>query len=235
MSGSIRVSTVSALEDVPGLVHGFERRHGPAGWETREDGRRRVGDALATHGRLFFLRQVHGTTVRAAPWAGTPDGDAAVTADAGLLVGVETADCLPILLVDRRRRRAAAVHAGWRGSAAGIARLAVEGLVAAGSDAADIVAALGPGIGACCYEVGDDVREAFGQAGEAFFKPGPRERPHLDVRAANVQQLLDAGIAPGQIHHLADCTFCRPDLYHSFRREGRGAGRMVNYVGWEGS
>ena len=96
----------------------------------------------------------------------------------------------------------------------------------------DVVAALGPAIGACCYEVGDEVREAFGPQGAAFFRPGPNGRPHLDIRAANVKQLLDAGVSPGRIHHVADCTFCRADVYHSFRREGRGAGRMVNFVGF---
>jgi len=236
MSGSIRATTVPALEEVDGLVHGFEQRLGPAGWETHEQGRRRVATALAGRGRLLFLKQVHGAVARVAPWDGTPEGDAGLTAEAGLLVAIETADCLPILLVDPRRRAAAAVHAGWRGTVAGVTRRTVDKLVAAvGSDTADIVAALGPGIGACCYEVGNEVRDAFGPRGEPFFRPGGRGRPHLDVRAANVEQLLDAGIALDRIHHVVDCTFCRADIYHSFRREGKGAGRMVNYVGWEGS
>lgn len=233
MNETLRTATVAALHAVPGLVHGFERRLGPAGWETRDAGRRRVTAALAARGRLFLLKQVHGTTVHTAPWDGSPDGDAGVATAPGLLVGVETADCLPVLLVDPARRVAAAVHAGWRGTAAGILGRTVAALVGEGSRVGDLVAALGPGIGACCYEVGDELREAFGDGGAAFFRPGHGPRPHLDVRGANAAQLLAAGVGPGRIHHVDDCTFCRADLYHSFRREGKGAGRMISYVGWE--
>lgn len=231
MSAALRVTRIPALEAVAGLVHGFERRPVSAP-ESRDEGRRRVAGALAGRGRLFVLRQVHGTEVREAPWEGTPEGDVGLAADAGLLVGVETADCLPILLVSPSRRLAAAIHAGWRGTAAGVARRGIEALVAAGSDPGEVVAALGPAIGACCYEVGDEVREAFGSQGAAFFRPGPNGRPHLDIRAANVRHLLEAGVSPGRIHHVADCTFCRADVYHSFRREGKGAGRMISFVGF---
>jgi YfiH family protein len=183
-------------------------------------------------GRLLLLRQVHGCAVHAAPWEGHPEGDAATADRAGLLLGIETADCLPVLLVDPRRHVVAAAHAGWRGTAAGVAARAVEALTAQGSRPQDLLAALGPGIGPCCYEVGEDVREAFGPAGAGFFRPGPRGRPHLDVRAANRALLLAAGLEAGALHDVADCTFCRPDLYHSYRREGRGAGRMISFVGW---
>jgi purine-nucleoside/S-methyl-5'-thioadenosine phosphorylase / adenosine deaminase len=234
VSATLRTVSIPALAALPGLVHGFEQRLGPAGWESREDGRRRVAQALAESGRLHLLRQVHGTTVHAAPWNGTPDGDAGVTGAPGELVGVETADCLPILLVDPESGRAAAVHAGWRGTASGVTRAAVAALLAAGTRSRSLVAALGPGIGACCYEVGNDVREAFGRGGERFFRDGSRGRPHLDVRAANVSQLLESGVAEDGIHHVAECTFCHADLYYSFRRDGRGAGRMINFVGWNG-
>jgi hypothetical protein len=232
VSASLSVTTVPALEAVAGLVHGFERRPVSAASESRDEGRRRVAEALADRGRLLMLRQVHGTRVLEAPWEGAPEGDAGLAAEAGLFVGVETADCLPILLVSPSRRLAAAVHAGWRGTAAGVARHGIEALVAAGSDPGDVVAALGPAIGACCYEVGDEVREAFGPHGAAFFRPGPNGRPHLDLRAANVKHLLEAGVSPGSIHHVADCTFCRADVYHSFRREGKDAGRMISFVGF---
>jgi YfiH family protein len=229
---SLRAVTAAALESVPGLVHGFEQRLGPAGWETREGARRRVAEALAGAGRLFLLKQVHGAAVHAAPWDGSPEGDAGTADRPGLIVGIETADCLPILLVDPRRRAVAAVHAGWRGTAAGVVRAAVAALASAGSDPGELIAALGPGIGPCCYEVGDELRAAFGPGGDGFFRPGPRGRPHLDVRAASERQLSDAGLTADRIHHVGDCTFCRPDLYHSYRREGPGGGRMVSYVGW---
>jgi polyphenol oxidase len=232
VSHTLRVATIAALDAVPGLVHGFEQRLGPAGGETREEGRRRVSSTLADSGRLFLLHQVHGTVLHVAPWEGHPDGDGGIAAAPGLLVGIETADCLPVLLVDPVRRAGAAVHAGWRGTAAGVVRRGVEALVKGGSRAGDIVAGLGPGIGACCYEVGDELREAFGPEGDAFFRPGPRGRAHLDVRAANAAQLERAGLPASQIHHVSHCTFCDAGRYHSFRRDGAGAGRMINYVGW---
>jgi YfiH family protein len=229
---TLRAVTVPALEAVPGLVHGFEQRLGPAGWEDRDETRRRVALALAGAGRLQLLKQVHGCRVRGAPWEGRPEADAAVADEPGVILGIETADCQPVLLVDPVARRVAAAHAGWRGTVAGVSREAVLALVARGSTPRDIVAALGPSIGACCYEVGPELQDAFGTDGAAFFRPGPRGKPHLDVRAANVRQLEEAGIAPGQIHHVADCTMCRADLYHSYRREGKGAGRMISYVGF---
>ncbi len=170
------------LDAIPDLVHGFGRRAGPAGFETREATAARTADRLAPHGRLLLLQQVHGATVQHAPWTGRPPADAAVAGEPGLLLGIETADCLPVLIVDPQRRAVAAAHAGWRGTVAGVTREAVAALVREGSRASDLLAALGPGIGPCCYEIGDDVREAFGPAGAAFFRKVP-ERPRSPGRA----------------------------------------------------
>ena len=148
------------------------------------------------------------------------------------LLGIETADCLTVLLVDPCRRAVAAVHAGWRGTALAVTRAAVEALAKGGSRAADLLAALGPGIGPCCYQVGDDVKAAFGPAGAAFFKPTPRGRDHLDVRAANRQQLIEAGLDGSRIGGVDECTFGRSDLYHSYRRDGPRSGRMISFVGF---
>jgi YfiH family protein len=232
MMMTLRAATVPALDTVPDLVHGFEQRTGLRGAETREESRRRVASALHDRGRLFLMRQIHGARVVEAPWEGTPEADGSTAARPGLLLGIETADCLPVLLVDPVRRAVSAAHAGWRGTAAGVAGKAALALVAAGSRPADLVAALGPSIGPCCYEVGDEVRDAFGPEAETFFRPGPRGRPHLDVRAANVRQLVAAGLRGDRIHHVPDCTVCRPDLYHSYRRDGPGGGRMISFVGW---
>lgn len=225
------------LAGIPGLVHGFEQRRGPTGEETRDESRRRVAAALADSGRLLLMKQVHGATVRRAPWDGAPEGDAALSTGRGLLLGIETADCLPVLLVDPWRSSVAAAHAGWRGTLAGVVRAVVAALLAAGSRADEILAVLGPSIGSCCYEVGDELRPAFAAAfggdAAAFFRPGPRGRDHFDLRAANVRQLEQAGIQPANIHHVADCTHCRPDLYHSYRRDGPGGGRMLSFVGWQ--
>jgi hypothetical protein len=232
MGRTLRTATHPALDAVPGLVHGFEQRLGPGGWEERDESRRRVAQSLAGAGRLLLLKQVHGCRVQAAPWEGRPEADASVSDEAGVILGIETADCQPILFVDPTRRRVAAAHAGWRGTAAGVARETVAAMVARGSLPGDVVAVLGPAIGPCCYEVGEELRAEFGPEGSDFFRPGPRGKPHLDVRAANVRQLEQAGLAPAHIQQVTDCTMCRADLYHSYRREGKGAGRMINFVGF---
>jgi YfiH family protein len=232
MGETLRAATVPALEAVPGLVHGFEQRLGPPGWETRDGSRRRVAQALAGRGRLHLLHQVHGTAVARAPWEGRPTADAAVAGESGLVLGIETADCLPVLLVDPRRRAVAAAHAGWRGTTKGVARAALDALVAGGSRPGDVLAALGPNIGPCCYEVGPELVPEFGPGGEPFFRPGRGDRLMLDVRAANVAQLRAAGIPEANIHHVADCTRCEADKYHSYRREGRDGGRMISFVGF---
>jgi YfiH family protein len=231
MDRDLRVVTVPAFEAIPGLVHGFERRRGDAFQETRDEGRARVAQALGASGRLHLLRQVHGAAVRTAPWDGTPEADGAVAPTAGDLLGIETADCLPVLVADPVRRTVGAAHAGWRGTVARIAPAAVAAMVAQGSRQADLIAALGPSIGACCYEVGSDVEEAFGPEGARFFRPGPRGRAHVDVRAANRAQLVAAGLRDEAIHDVLDCTYCTPG-YFSYRRDGKGAGRMINFVGW---
>jgi polyphenol oxidase len=223
---------VPALDAIDGLAHGFERRVLRTGRESSEEARERVTNALSSLGRLFLMTQVHGAAVRRAPWGLPPEADAGLAEGPGLLVGVETADCLPVLIVDPRRRAVAAVHAGWRGTAAGVVRAAVRALLAGASRAEDLIAALGPAIGPCCYEVGEEVVGALAHWGQAFFRPGSRGRPHLDLRAANARQLLDQGLVADRIHNVGDCTFCHADHYHSYRRDGRGGGRMVNFVGW---
>lgn len=226
-------ATLPALGRIPGLVHGFGRRPAGTRAESRAETARRAAAAIGSGGRLLLLRQVHGAAVAEAPWDDAPEADAALAAEPGLVLGIQTADCLPVLLVDPVRGLAAAAHAGWRGTAQGVAREAVRALVARGSRPRDLVAGLGPAIGPCCYEVGDELREAFGPGRAAFFRPGPNGRPHLDVRAANVEQLTAAGLEPEAIHQLAECTACQPGLYHSYRRDGLGTGRMISFVGFE--
>ena len=226
---ALRTATVPALSAIPGLVHGFEQRREDGVPETKDEWRARVAVALAGSGRLYLLHQVHGARLVEAPWDGHPQADASVATQPGLILGIETADCLPVLLVDPVRRHVAAAHAGWRSTASDVARIALDALVERGSRREDVIAALGPSNGACCYEVGDELRSRFDAR---FFVPGPRGKAHLDVRAANVAQLEAAGIRPGNLHHVPDCTSCRTDLYHSYRQEGQGGGRMVSFVGF---
>jgi YfiH family protein len=230
----LRAATLPALAAVPGLVHGFEQRRAGALPETRDETRARVAGALAAEGRLLVLKQVHGCALVEAPWDGTPEADASLAEAPGLLLGIETADCLPALLVDTRHRRVAAAHAGWRGAAAGVVPRALRALVSRGARAEDVLVGLGPAIGACCYEVGEELRAAFGDEAAGFFRPGSNGRPHLDLRGAVRAQLERAGVPPNRIHEVAECTRCRGDLYPSYRRDAGAAGRMISFVGFRG-
>jgi YfiH family protein len=171
---------------------------------------------------MASLRQIHSADVLAAPEEGCAgDGDALITTQPGLAVSIRTADCLPILLADPRCGVVAAVHAGWRGTAARIVAAAVTRMCEQHEcDVAAIYAAIGPGIGECCYQVGPEVAREFGREGTV----------HLDLAAANREQLLEAGVLAAHIDTLALCTRCRADLFHSWRRDGPAAGRMVSYI-----
>ena len=216
------------LAPVPALVHGFGRRVPGSRAVAREAAQAMFADA----GHVYFLRQVHGCRVVTPPWEEPPDADASSTDEAGALLAIETADCLPVLIVDPVAHRVAAAHAGWRGTAARVASAAVDALTRAGSSVKDLRVALGPSIGPCCYEVGPDVAEAFGAANGRFFSPGGGDRMLLDVAAANRAQLEEAGVPSSSIDHVDLCTRCRGDLFFSYRRDGANAGRMISVIGF---
>ncbi len=146
------------------------------------------------------------------------------------MVAVRTADCIPVLLADERRRAVAAVHAGWRGTAAGIAGRAADAMREQfGSEAGDLHAAIGPGIGECCYEVGPEVAAVFGR-GEAA-NDIVAERVHIDLAAENRRQLLEAGVTAERIYASNLCTQCLSDDFHSFRRDREASGRLFSFAG----
>jgi polyphenol oxidase len=240
------------LAEVPGVAHAFStaRGDGVAGFDL---GAAKSADPLVLARRVRFLaaagfagrsaavvHQVHGTgMVRARDTASIPDADGVAwfRRDSPERVpAVRTADCVPILLVDRRGRAAAAVHAGWRGTAGRIAAKAVEGLAAQGIAPGDLLAALGPAILSCCYEVGLEVAEALAaslpaaHAGEVSRADG-RGGARADLHAANRLQLVASGVPRGAIREAPWCTCCRADLFHSYRRQGPAAGRMMACVG----
>jgi YfiH family protein len=180
--------------------------------------------------------QVHGARVLTV--AGDPpvlsgaEGDAIVTDRPGVAVGVRTADCLPILLIADGGRAVAAVHAGWRGTVAGVAPAAVHTLAARyGVAPESLTALLGPAIRPCCYEVGEEVTNAvrgrFPDWADQVLSPGPKGREHLDLAGLNRLQLLDAGVA--DVRDTGHCTCCEP-AFDSHRRDGAAAGRMVSWV-----
>lgn len=165
-----------------------------------------------------------------------PQGDALLTGQAGILLSVRIADCMPILLVDPRRRAIAAVHAGWRGALRGVLEKAVEEMRGAfGTDSKEMLAAIGPCIQACCYEVGEEVVAAFNERfpnTTKFFRVKTRAgKAHLDLYAVARQQLQTAGLRPANILAASFCTACRTDLFFSHRKEGNGTGRMMAVIG----
>jgi hypothetical protein len=160
------------------------------------------------------------------------DADALVAAREGIVGGVRTADCVPILLVAPQRRWAAAVHAGWRGTIANIAAEAIREAEAAGVRASGILAALGPSIGPCCYEVSEELGDEFDRAGLPVLRRVGK-RPHLDLREANRVLLERSGVPRANIDDVGPCTRCAHDRYHSFRAEPDSTGRQVSWIGWE--
>lgn len=159
--------------------------------------------------------------------------DGLVTETPGILLSVRTADCVPILLFDPKKRVCAAVHAGWRGTVGGIGENAVREMISHGSDPRDVLAAIGPCIGSCCYRVGEDVYEAFAAKGDfsACFIPDPEPGKYrLDLTAANRLLLLDAGLLPAHIDEARVCTYCHGEYFFSHRRMGAERGTMSAFI-----
>jgi len=234
-------------------------------WDDRasvEENRRRYMRALGASSMMLVpLRQFHSDvihTVNSAPREPLR-GDALITQTPKLLLAVQTADCIPILLADPRNRVVAAIHAGWRGTAKRIAEKTVGRMrMVFGSKPTGIIAALGPGIGRCCYEVGADVVKEFaGQFDHArnWFEgpfdaiasgedpnplpwlsmrppghPAPEARAFLDLHAANRAILESAGLLARNISSSGFCTSCRTDLFFSYRRE-KTTGRLMAAIG----
>lgn len=174
---------------------------------------------------MASLKQIHSSLVLAANTEGCiGEGDALVTSQPGVTVSVRTADCFPILLADPIHRAVAAVHAGWRGTAARIVVMALDTMGREfDTNPRDVIAAIGPGIGACCYEVGEEVARQFGQN---FYGA---DSGRLDLAAENDRQLTEAGVVA--IDHIRACTFCRKDLFYSWRRDRDQTARMISYIG----
>jgi hypothetical protein len=272
----VRILQVPALARIPWLIHGFSTRPGGvselggqkilnlgfADWDTKEnvlENRRRFQSALGAESlQLVALKQIHSDVVHlleAAP-SSPCRGDASATNRPGLLLGVQTADCVPVLLVDPKKRAVAAIHAGWRGTLQRIVTKAIGKMhLQFGTKPADLLAAIGPSIGGCCYEVGTEVavefQSQFPNASEWFdelrtgdepnplqwlnrMPPGHQPPPKsvlLDLRKANRAQLLHAGLRAQNIFVSDLCTACRRDLLFSYRKEGAQSGRLLSVIG----
>ena len=274
------------LESVPTLLHGFSTRTGGhsqaygqdqlnlsfTATDRREDVERNRADFLIGLGaeelRLVTLRQIHSDIIHvltSPEQLPTKDkslnGDGLITNLSGVLLGIQTADCVPVLIADKRQRVVAAVHAGWRGTAKRIAEKAVGTMRACfASRPKDLRAAIGPAIRQCCYAVGDEVIEEFESqfidAKKLFCEvydedPVKEKYPllfmtarapghsrigpqlHLDLIKANRRQLLDAGLSKKNIWAAEECTSCRTDLLFSHRAEGGYTGRMMAAIGFK--
>ncbi len=197
-----------------------------------------AGAAGVDPARLVRLRQVHGTAIHRAvsPPCGTPEADIVFTADPGTAVVVQVADCVPLLMIGDSGGAVAAAHAGWRGTAADVAGVAVRGLAAGfAAGARSLTAAIGPSIGPCCYEVGRELADAFlsqGWTGAEISRWFVERdgRLHLDLWNANADQLQRAGVPRDRIFVSRLCTACHPGWFHSYRRDGAGAGRIAAFI-----
>jgi YfiH family protein len=247
----------SLLAAVPGVVHGFSTRAGGVsegrlaslnlggsrGDDTASvrENRRRLAAAFGRPVDALALgEQRHGSDIAA---IGADDGarlptggrgfrgvDAVMTDEPGPLLAVLSADCVPILLASHDGGAVAAVHSGWRGTAAGVLRNTVRSMSETyGVQPDRMVAAIGPAIGPCCYEVDGPVIEAFGAA-NAALSPGRPGHAMLDLQAANRAQLIEEGVDPVRIDALDYCTSCRTDLFYSARREGEPTGRFAGAI-----
>lgn len=260
---------VPGWERFPWLCAGFSTRQGGRsmvygdqelnlGWTPDDDAitvaANRQSFALAVSGGLALplttVAQVHGTRVRnleqetgpfrSAEGKALLEGDGLVAGTAGRLLAVLTADCVPVLLADTRTHAVGALHAGWRGTLAGIVSLGIQQMQASfGSSPGDLVAAIGPCIGACCFEVGPEVRAAFQEqwnGAETLFQPGDGPHSYLDLVEANRRELLRAGVPHENISTLNLCTACARTAdgerrFFSYRAEGGRTGRMLSAIG----
>jgi len=192
--------------------------------------------------RLLLIKQVHGIHVavkRAGQNPGwtRPEADVIVTEDPLVAVGVRVADCAPVLLYDTVRGAVGAAHAGWRGTASGAAAAAVRAMQREfRSRPSDLIAAIGPCLGACCGEVGPEVVDAFRIGGAerasiaAWFTPGTGDRFFLDLERANRDQLEAAGMNPTAIFVSGLCTKTHHARLHSYRAERDAAGRLLGAI-----
>jgi polyphenol oxidase len=272
----VTVLQATAFNKLPWLAHGFSMRQGGVSeidgekvlnlgaveWDKRENveaNKKRFQAAVGASDLDFVsLHQIHSDVVRI--FDATPSkqckGDALATNRKGLLLGVRTADCSPVLVVDPKKRVVAAIHAGWRGTLARIVAKTIGQMqMEFGSKPKDMLAAIGPTIGGCCYEVGTEVAAdfsaKFSNASEFFdelrtgdepnplqwlnmMPPGhqpPPKKVLLDLKKANKLQLLEAGVLEKNIFVTELCTSCDVDRLFSYRKEGAMSGRLLGVVG----
>jgi YfiH family protein len=256
--GGVKVLACGPLEEA-GFANGFSTRVGGvsafpanslnlAGFdedltENIYENRRRFLDVFEGEYKLATAWQVHGDGVKVVVSQQDIDDsearfDGLVSRMPGVLVGVKTADCVPVLIGDVKTRSYAAIHAGWRGTVQSIVIRGVEAMQQEfGSEPADMIAAIGPAACAKNYEIGQDVIDAFHAAFEGaskYFKPTREGHARIDLHLANKDQLLSCGVPADRIHTAPLCTMERSDLFFSYRREKKlygKTGRLLSVIG----
>jgi len=232
-SSSLQWLQAEGWDRFPGLLHGFSGR---------------VQDRAEIHSRckaasldLYTLKQVHGDNIliinNDVNEEEKLEADGMITNEPGSLLGITTADCVPVLMVAPQLGLAAALHAGWRGTLKGISKKAIGKFTQTwGVAPQQVWVALGPAIDVCCYEVGREVGEAlragWGTQDSPVWHP-QGEKGFLDLRAINRRQCEQAGIPREQIQLIGPCTFCDASGFASYRREGPRAGRQLSVIGWQ--
>jgi YfiH family protein len=252
--GEIESVRTELLDRIDAVEYVFTTRQSrergvPLDFDYRKEGDRNVARSYNLISRYFKVgpdqvyvtHQVHGDGVELV--VGFPDesmtrgvveNDSTVTGIQGLVLTVLTADCVPILLAHKSGLVIAVVHAGWRGTVLSIGAVTIKKMVESfGVDPGEIVAAIGPSIGQCCYEVGEEVisavSRAFPFAGD--FLTNKRDgHAHLDLPGLNRRILVGAGLRGENIWSSGFCTACHPELFYSYRRDGPGTGRMMNGI-----
>lgn len=189
--------------------------------------------------QLQVTKHVHGTNVwRVGEPLGEPaEYDGLVTDQVGPVLGAFAADCMPVVFADPVAGVVGACHAGWRGTVAGIAPRVIARMVELGAQPGDVCVAIGPSIGPCCFEVGDEVVDAFHQAFgnvPGLVVAGPR-KAHIDLRFAFAVALQRAGVRRPQIDAQPPCTRCHPERFFSYRRDGQAGGVHMGYIGMTAS
>ena len=243
---------VSPLLEARGVRHGFSTRNGGVSTgafatlnaaagpgddpdAVRENLRLFSAAIDIDASRLYQIGQVHGSAVREVRPADDrealvrEEGDALVARDPSIAIGIRVADCVPILLLDERSGHVAAVHAGWRGVVSSVISAALVALAEHAVRPA-IVAAIGPCIGVCCFEVGRDVADLIEESapGEpSIVQARPGAAPHVDLRLAVRRQLLALGVEPARIDDVPGCTHCDDARFFSYRRDGARSGRHI--------
>jgi uncharacterized protein, YfiH family len=207
-----------------------------------ENRRRLCRAAGIDPGSLVVGQQVHGAQVAVvtprdrgrgafSPDDAIPGVDALITDAPGVVLMALYADCVPVFIYDPKRRAVGLAHAGWKGTAAGIAGRTLAAMADAfGTRPEDCWAAIGPSIGPCCYEVGEDVAARFSALDPALVREQGESR-RLDLWAANEQQLVAAGVPPAQVTSARLCTRCLQETFFSHRAQGGRAGRMAAFIG----